>query len=68
VGGKICDNHKKKCKDQTGGQGLSRDSHDTHMESIWTMAMPKHVQKNALAQKRSAACTVMQNKVGGKWA
>ncbi len=67
VGGKIYADHKRKCKDQIGGQGLSTEGHDTHMESIWTMAMTKHMQKNALAQKRSAVCTVMQNKFGGEW-
>jgi hypothetical protein len=39
-----------------------------HGVNFWTMAMTKHVQKNALAQKRSAVCTAMQNKFGGEWA
>jgi hypothetical protein len=54
VGEKIHEDHKRKCKDQTGGRGLSMESHDTCMESVWTMAMTKHMQKNAPAQKRSA--------------
>jgi hypothetical protein len=54
VGAKIHTDHKRKCKDQIGGQGLSMASHDLHMETVWTLAMTKHVQKNALAQKRSA--------------
>ncbi len=67
MGGKIHKNYKRRCSDQIGGQGLSTEGHDTHMESIWTMAMTKHMQKNALAQKRSAVHTVMQNKFGGEW-
>jgi hypothetical protein len=67
VGGKIHADCKRKCKDQTGGQGLLTESHDTCMESVWTMvAMTKHMQKNVLAQKRSAVRTVMQNKFAGE--
>jgi hypothetical protein len=66
VGGKIYTDYKRKCKDQIGGQGLSTGSHDTYMEAVWTNAMTKHIQKNALAQKRSAVYTVMQNKFSGK--
>jgi hypothetical protein len=55
-----------KCKDQMGGQGLSTETHDTHMESLWTMAMTKHMHKSALAQKRSAVRTAMQNKFAGE--
>jgi hypothetical protein len=68
VGGKIYTDYKRKCKDQLGsGTGLSTEGHDTYMESVWTMAMTKHMQKNALAQKRSAVYTVMQNKFSGKF-
>lgn len=66
VGGKIYTDYKRKCKDQIGSQGLSTVSHDTYMEAVWTSAMIKHIQKNALAQKRSAVYTVMQNKFSGK--
>ena len=66
VGGKIYADYKSKCKDQIGGQSLSRDSRDTYMEAVWTDGMTKRIQKNALAQKRSAVYTVMQNKFAGK--
>jgi hypothetical protein len=66
LGGKICSDCKKKSNDLTGGQSLSRESHDTHMEAVWTDGLTKHMQKNALAQKTSAACTVMQNEFSGE--
>jgi hypothetical protein len=66
VGGKIYKDYRSKCKDQIGGEGLSAAGLDTYMESVWTLAMVKHIQKNALAQKRSAVYTVMQNKFTGK--
>lgn len=67
VGGKIYKDYKSKCKEQIGsGQGLSALSHDTYMEMVWTMAMTKHIQNTALAQKRSAVYTVMQNKFAGE--
>jgi hypothetical protein len=66
VGGKIYADYKRKCGDQIGGIGLSAAGHDTYMEAVWTSAMTKHIQKNALAQKRSAVYTVMQNKFSGK--
>jgi hypothetical protein len=67
VGGKIYTDYKRKCNDQLGGQGLPPVSRDTYVEAVWTDAMTKHIQKNALAQKRSAVYTVMQNKFSGKW-
>ena len=39
---------------------------DPYMEAVWNDAMIKHIQKNALAQKRSAVYTVMQIKFSGK--
>jgi hypothetical protein len=66
VGGKIYADYKRKCGDQIGGIGLSAAGHDTYMEAVWTSAMTKHIQKNALAQKRSAVYTVMKNKFAGK--
>ena len=66
VGGKIYKDYERKCKDQIGGQGLARDSRDTYLENVWTNGLTKHAQKNALAQKRSAVYTVMQNKFSGK--
>jgi hypothetical protein len=62
LGGKICTDYKRKCKDLIGGRGFTTESHDTYMEAVWTTAMTKHmIQKNALAQKRSSVYTVMQN-------
>jgi hypothetical protein len=66
VGGKTYVDYKSKCRNQIGARGSSVENHDTHMESIWNMAMTKHMQKNALAQKRSAVHTVMQNKFAGE--
>jgi hypothetical protein len=66
VGGKIYTDYKRKCKDRIGGQGLSPVSHDMYMEAVWTSAMTKHIQKNALSAKRSAVYTVMQNKFAGE--
>ena len=66
VGGKIYNDYKEKCKDQTGGMRLARDARDTCLEVVWTDGLTKHTQKNALAQKRSAVHTVMQNKFAGK--
>ena len=66
VGGKIYQDYRSKCRDHIGGPGLSTANHDTYMEAVWTSAMVKHIQKNALAQKRSAVYTVMQNKFTGK--
>ncbi len=38
---------------------------ERYMEKIWMKAPNKKVQKKALAQKRSAIYTVMQNKFAG---
>ncbi len=65
VGGKIYTDYKRRCRDQIGGQGLTTETHDTYMEAVWTSAITKQLQKNALAQKRSAVYTVMQNKFSG---
>jgi hypothetical protein len=61
--GKIFADCKKKCKDQLGGPGQNRDQ---CMEAVWTNALTKQTQKNALATKRSAVHTVMQNEFSGK--
>jgi hypothetical protein len=64
--GKIFADYKKKCKDQIGGLGQVRENRDKYMEAVWTDALTKQIQKNALATKRSAVYTVMQNKFSGK--
>jgi hypothetical protein len=56
--GKIFADCKKKCKDQLGGLDQNRDK---HMEAVWTDALTKQTQKNALATKRSAVHAAMQN-------
>ena len=66
VGGKIYSDYKRKCKDQLGGQGLATVSCNPYVEAVWNDAITKHIQKNALAQKRSAVYTMMQNKCSGK--
>ena len=66
VGGPIYNDYKIKCKNQIGDVGLSIASHKTYMEAVWNDALNKRIQKNALAQKRSAVYTVMQNKFSGK--
>jgi hypothetical protein len=68
VGGKIYSDYERKCKNLIGGRGLTPESHATYMEAVWTAAMTKHIQKNGLAQKRSAVYTVMQNKFSGMFA
>jgi hypothetical protein len=66
VGGIIYSHYKEKCKNVlVGNRGLVGESRNTYMQAVWSMAMTKQMQKNALAQKRSAVYTVMQNKFGG---
>jgi hypothetical protein len=65
VGGKIYTDYKRRCRDQIGGRGMTTETHDTYMEAVWTTAITKHIQKNALTQKRSAVYTVMQNTFSG---
>jgi hypothetical protein len=67
VGGEIHNDQKRKCKDKLlGGQNPPAVTRDMlHAEEVWTDALTKHTQKNALAQKRSAVHTVTQNKVLG---
>ncbi len=68
VGGKIYTDYKRKCKNKMGLHlATGERTHDTYMEAVWSDAMTKHIQRNALAQKRSAVYTVMQNKFSGKW-
>jgi hypothetical protein len=66
VGGEIYNDCKRKCKDKLGGQDLPAVARDTHVEGVWTDALTKHNQKNALAQKRSTVCTVMQSEFSGE--
>ena len=66
VGGQIYNDYKNKCENQIGAAGLTKASHNTYMEAVWNAALIKQIQKNALAQKRSAVYTVMQNKFSGK--
>jgi hypothetical protein len=65
VGGQIYMDYKNKCKNQIGDVGLTTASHKTYMEAVWNASLIKQIQKNALAQKRSAVYTVMQNKFSG---
>jgi hypothetical protein len=68
VEGKIYADYKRKCKNKMGLHlATGERTHDTYMEAVWSDAMTKHIQRNALAQKRSAVYTVMQNKFSGKW-
>jgi hypothetical protein len=68
VEGKIYADYKRKCKNRMGLHlATGERTHDTYMEAVWSDAMTKHVQRNALAQKRSAVYTVMQNKFSGEW-
>jgi hypothetical protein len=46
-------------------QTMIEAERERHMEKIWMRVLNKKVQKKALVQKRSAACTVMQNKFTG---
>jgi hypothetical protein len=66
VGGKIYHDYLNKCKDRIGGRSLTDQNYNDYMEALWTTGMTKHLQKNALAAKRSAVYTVMQNKFSGK--
>ena len=67
VGGPIYNHYKDKCKNKIGiGRTRNEASQETYMESVWTLAMTKHLQRNALSQKRSAVYTVMQSKFTGE--
>jgi hypothetical protein len=66
VGGKIYRDYKVKCERQLAAHIATTTNRDLHLQGIWTDPLTKHAQKNALAQKRSAVCTVMQNKFLGK--
>jgi hypothetical protein len=61
VEGAIHNDHKRKCKDKIGGQDPRAVMQNAHLHGVWTDALTKHMQKNAQAQQRSAACTLMQN-------
>jgi hypothetical protein len=66
VGGKFYRDYKVKCERQLAAHITTTTNRDLHLQGIWTDALTKHTPKNALAQKRSAVCTVMQNKFSGK--
>jgi hypothetical protein len=66
VDGKIYRDHKVKCERQLAAHITTTTNRDLHLQGIWTDALTKHAQKNALAQKRSAVCTVMQKKFPGE--
>ena len=65
VGGRIYMNHIKCCNGRIGLQTMTEEARERCMEKIWMMALNKKLQKKALVQKRSATCTVMQNKFTG---
>ena len=65
VGGMIYKDHTKCCKGRIGLQTMTEVERERHMEKIWMRALNKKVQGKALVQKRSAVCTVMQNKFTG---
>ena len=58
--------YKSKCTNKVGGTGAAAAGHVRYMEGVWITAMARHLQKTALAQKRSAVYTVMQNKFSGE--
>jgi hypothetical protein len=66
VGGKIYHDYLNKCEDRIGGRSLTDQNYNDYMKALWTTGMTKHLQKNALAAKRSAVYTVMQNTFSGK--
>ena len=66
VGGKIYRDYLNRCRDRIGGRSLTDQSRNDYMEALWTTGMTTHLQKNALAAKRSAIYTVMQNKFSGE--
>jgi hypothetical protein len=67
VTGRIYRNFLSTCKDRIGGPGLTAQHHKDYMARLWAEGRTNHLQKNALAAKRSAVYTVMQNKFSGKF-
>jgi hypothetical protein len=65
VGGMIYKDHIKCCSDRIGLRTMSDIVRESHMKNIWMTALTRKLQKKALVQKRSAMCTVMQNKFTG---
>jgi hypothetical protein len=65
VGGMIYKDYIKCCHGRIGLQTMTEAEREKHMEKIWMRAMNKKIQKKALAHKRSAVYTVMQNKFAG---
>ena len=57
VNGKIYKDYRIRCKDQLGSH-LPLLHWEMHLKGVWTDALTKHMQKNALAAKRSAVYTV----------
>jgi hypothetical protein len=66
VGGTIYKDYMKCCDGRIGMQTMTTGGRENHMKTIWMTALNKKLQKKALVQKRSAICTVMQNKFTGK--
>ena len=64
VGGMIYKDYIKCCKWKIG-QSMTVEERERYMEKIWMRGLNKKLQKRALAQKRSAIYTVMQNKFTG---
>ncbi len=65
VGGMIYKDYIKCCSDRIGLRTMSDVVRESHMKNIWMTALTRKLQKKALVQKRSATCTVMQNKFTG---
>ena len=65
VGGTIYKDYIKCCKGSVGLYTMTVEERETYMEKIWLRGLNKKLQKRALAQKRSAIYTVMQNKFTG---
>jgi hypothetical protein len=65
VGGTIYNDYIKCCKGRIGLQTMMEVQREMCMEKIWMRALNRKVQQKALAQKRSAIYTVMQNNLAG---
>ena len=65
VNGLIYTHYKSKCSGVLGNRTVGPEAKETYLQNVWTTAMTRNVQKNALAMKRSAVYTVMQNKFSG---
>jgi hypothetical protein len=65
VGGRTHKDHIECCDGRIWFKTMTDVERERCMEKIWMTAMNKKLQKKALVQKRSATCTVMQNKFTG---